>query len=95
MTSDEATEGSPTFRLDGWETVLEGEVPRRRQVIVPPLETDRLWTPEEVAHFLGVPVHTLYRWRYLGTGPKAGRVGRHLRYLPADVIAWFRKQQAA
>ena len=32
---------------------------------------------------------------YHGTGPKAGRVGRHLRYLPADVMAWFREQQQA
>jgi hypothetical protein len=59
MTLDEPTEASPTLRLDEWETVLEGEVPRRRQVIAPPVETDRLWTPEEVARFLGVPVHTL------------------------------------
>lgn len=54
-----------------------------------------LWAVQEVSHFLVVPVATLYRWRYLGVGPKAGRVGRHLRYLPADVIGWFRKQQAA
>ena len=58
-------------------------------------DADRLWTVKEVSLFLGVPVATLYRWRYLGIGPKAGRVGRHLRYLPADVITWFRKQQAA
>lgn len=95
MTPDEPSEGSWTLRLDEWETDLEGEVPPRRRLKAPPVETDRLWTPEEVAHFLGVPIPTLYRWRYLGTGPKAGRVGRHLRYLPADVIAWFRKQQAA
>ena len=58
-------------------------------------DSDRLWTTEETASFLGIPKATLYRWRYLGIGPKAGRVGRHLRYDPADVIAWFRKQQAA
>lgn len=58
-------------------------------------DADRLWTAEEVSLFLGVPVPTLYRWRYLGIGPKAGRVGRHLRYLPDDVISWFRKQQVA
>jgi predicted DNA-binding transcriptional regulator AlpA len=58
-------------------------------------DADRLWTAEEVSLFLGVPVATLYRWRYLGIGPKAGRVGRHLRYLPDDVISWFRKQQVA
>ena len=69
-----------------------GHVPDR--LIVEP-HTDRLWTVQEVSHFLGVPMATLYRWSYLGVGPKAGRVGRHLRYLPADVISWFRKQQAA
>jgi predicted DNA-binding transcriptional regulator AlpA len=93
MTPDEPTENSRTFRLDEREMVLDGEVSGKRRVIAPRVEADRLWTPEEVAHFLGVPIHTLYRWRYLGTGPKAGRVGRHLRYLPADVIAWFRQQQ--
>jgi hypothetical protein len=35
------------------------------------------------------------QWRYLGTGPKAGRVGRHLRYDHEDVKAWFRQRQAA
>lgn len=59
------------------------------------LNTDRLWTTEEAARFLGVPKATLYQWRYLGVGPKAGRVGRHLRYDPDDVMAWFRQQQEA
>ncbi|TDD22083.1 DNA-binding protein [Actinomadura sp. KC06] len=59
------------------------------------LARDRTWTPDEVARFLGVPKATLYQWRYLGIGPKASRVGRHLRYLPDDVIAWFREQQNA
>ena len=58
-------------------------------------DTDRLWTVEETARFLGIPKATLYRWRYLGTGPRAGRVGKHLRYHPADVLVWFREQQAA
>lgn len=56
---------------------------------------NRAWTPEEVSEFLGVPVRTLYQWRYLGTGPKGARIGRHVRYLPEDVIAWFRQQQDA
>ena len=56
-------------------------------------EIDRTWGPEDVSRFLGVPVPTLYRWRYHGVGPKAARVGRHLRYLPEDVLAWFREQQ--
>ena len=57
------------------------------------LSVDSLWTVEETALYLRVPVATLYQWRYLGTGPKAGRVGRYLRYDSADVIAWFRAQQ--
>jgi hypothetical protein len=57
------------------------------------LPIECLWTVEETARFLRVPKATLYQWRYLGIGPKAGRVGRHLRYDPAEVIAWFRQQQ--
>ena len=56
---------------------------------------DRLWTTEETADYLRVPKATLYQWRYFGIGPKAGRVGRHLRYHPDDVIRWFRQQQEA
>ena len=56
---------------------------------------DRLWTAEETAAYLQIPKATLYQWRYLGIGPKAGRVGRHLRYDPEDVTAWFRGQQGA
>ena len=39
------------------------------------LDTDRLWTAEETAEYLRIPKATLYQWRYLGIGPKAGRVG--------------------
>jgi predicted DNA-binding transcriptional regulator AlpA len=56
---------------------------------------DRLWTAEETAAYLQIPKATLYQWRYLGIGPRAGRVGRHLRYDPEDVKAWFRRQQGA
>jgi hypothetical protein len=59
------------------------------------LDTDRLWTAEETADYLRIPKATLYQWRYLGIGPKAGRVGRHLRYHPDDVVRWFRQQQEA
>jgi hypothetical protein len=49
----------------------------------------RLWTPSDVAEFLSVPVATLYQWRCRGIGPPARRVGRHLRYHPDAVRAWF------
>jgi predicted DNA-binding transcriptional regulator AlpA len=59
------------------------------------MDESRLWTPREVARFLGVPVATLYQWRYLGTGPRAFRVGRYLRYDPEEVWSWLRRQDAA
>ena len=55
---------------------------------------DRLWSPDEVSALLGVPVPTLYRWRYTGTGPGAYRLGKHLRYDPAEVRAWVKGQAA-
>jgi len=51
-----------------------------------------LWTVQEVSKYLRVPQSTLYQWRYLRTGPRASRVGRHLRYDPADVRAWLADQ---
>lgn len=53
-----------------------------------------LWTVDEVSAFLGVPVATLYQWRYRRVGPRASRVGRHLRYNPSDVRAWVEGQAA-
>lgn len=49
-----------------------------------------LLSAAEVAAYLGIPVATLYRWRYQGTGPRAVRVGRHLRYDAAGVRQWLR-----
>ncbi len=49
----------------------------------------RLWTVQDVAEYLGVPVKTLYQWRGQGYGPPSRRVGRYLRYKPEDVAAWF------
>lgn len=53
------------------------------------------WTIREVAAFLRVPVGTLYQWRHRRTGPRALKVGRHLRYLPDEVRAWLANQQKA
>ena len=55
---------------------------------VPPPTCDRLWNAHDVSAFLGVPVATLHQWRYLGTGPDAFKVGRHLRYDPDAVRRW-------
>ena len=53
------------------------------------LVPQRLLWVEEVATILGVPVKTLYQWRYKGVGPAGVRIGRHLRYRAADVEAWI------
>ncbi|MEH0972980.1 helix-turn-helix domain-containing protein [Micromonospora sp. CPCC 205546] len=55
----------------------------------------KLWTVDDVADYLGVSVQTLYTWRKRRIGPPAGRVGRHLRYDPDAVRAWFEQQAAA
>lgn len=54
-----------------------------------------VWSVEDVARFLRVPVETVYRWRKVKYGPPAARVGKHLRYDPADVRAWFKAQVSA
>ncbi|GGO70959.1 helix-turn-helix transcriptional regulator [Nonomuraea cavernae] len=53
---------------------------------------ERLWTPEDVSEFLGIPIGTLYQWRTRRTGPPGRRVGKHLRYVPGDVLAWVLEQ---
>jgi excisionase family DNA binding protein len=55
----------------------------------------RLATPIEVSAYLKVPVKTLYASRYEGKGPRAHRVGRHLRYRWEDVEAWLASSRLA
>lgn len=50
---------------------------------------EKLLSVEELAELLGVPRATLYRWRYVGSGPPGITVGRHVRYRPADVERWL------
>ena len=52
------------------------------------LSEDRLWSVEDVSYYLGIPVQTVYSWRSAGRGPAGRRVGKRLRYRPADVRAW-------
>ncbi|WP_235030139.1 helix-turn-helix transcriptional regulator [Nonomuraea solani] len=48
---------------------------------------------EDVATFLGVPIATLYQWRHHRTGPRGRKIGRHLRYVPEDVMSWVQDQE--
>jgi excisionase family DNA binding protein len=52
-------------------------------------------TTEQVAEYLSVPVNTLYQWRLRGTGPRAARVGRHLRWKLSEVDRWMEQQTHA
>jgi excisionase family DNA binding protein len=55
-----------------------------------PLEP--LLTVEDVAGYLGVPLKTLYAWRYRRQGPPGLRVGRHVRYRRCDLEEWVRER---
>ena len=55
-------------------------------------DQDRLWTVQDLAEYLGVPVNTVYKWRTTGDGPRGLRVGRHVRYRREDVLAWVAAQ---
>jgi excisionase family DNA binding protein len=55
----------------------------------------QLLSVPELAKLLQVPVPTIYRWRHRGEGPEPIRVGRHLRFDPADVKAWLENRKAA
>lgn len=51
-------------------------------------EHDELYSIEEAAAFLRVPVATMRWWRYCGTGPFSFKVGRHVRYWYTDLVLW-------
>ncbi len=56
------------------------------------MAVEELWTAEQVAAYLQLPLRSLYQWRTLNKGPRAARVGRHLRYRRSDVEAWLAEQ---
>jgi predicted DNA-binding transcriptional regulator AlpA len=52
----------------------------------------RLWTVDETAMFLSIPVATLYKLNHKGTGPRFFRVGRGCRYDPRDILEWLQSK---
>ena len=46
---------------------------------------DRYLTPDDIAEIFDVPKDTVYEWRKKRTGPPGFRIGKHIRYDPADV----------
>lgn len=57
---------------------------------------DRYLTPEDIRDMFGLPsVETVYTWRKKRIGPPGFRVGKHLRFDPADVRAWVTERRTA
>ncbi|MDQ0911235.1 putative DNA-binding transcriptional regulator AlpA [Streptomyces canus] len=56
---------------------------------------DRYLTPDDIADMFGVPLETVYQWRRKRTGPPGFRIGKHLRYDPADVRAYVSQRKSA
>jgi excisionase family DNA binding protein len=55
---------------------------------------DRLFTVEDLADYLDVPIATIYAWRYRRQGPAGFRVGRYVRFRRGDVEQWIAAQLA-
>lgn len=56
---------------------------------------DRYLTPDDIAEMFEVPIETVYQWRKKRTGPPGFRIGKHLRYDPADVRAYVTQCKSA
>ncbi|WP_051388789.1 helix-turn-helix domain-containing protein [Arthrobacter sp. 35W] len=50
---------------------------------------DQWLTPKDICRLLQIPEQTFYQWRVKHTGPRAHRIGRHLRISRADFNAWL------
>lgn len=59
------------------------------------LPVEPLATIQEAAAYLRMPVATLYAWRHKGFGPKAAKIGKHLRYDWPALRAFYAEQQNA
>ena len=55
-------------------------------------QSEEFLSPEGLADFLGLPVGTIYGWRYRGEGPPGYKIGRHVRYRRTDVEKWLAGQ---
>jgi len=46
-------------------------------------------TVEELAMEIGVPIRTVRTWRANGSGPRAHRFGKRLKFRRRDIEAWY------
>ncbi|SFN50857.1 Helix-turn-helix domain-containing protein [Mycetocola miduiensis] len=52
-------------------------------------------TQRELAELLQLPERTLEDWRLTHAGPPYMKLGRHVRYDIADVLAWAKEKRRA
>lgn len=52
-----------------------------------------LWSTEQLAEYLGIAVPTVHSLRRRGDAPPAYRVGKVLRFDPAEVTAWLHERR--
>ena len=52
----------------------------------------KLLTNDQTADLLGLRHNTLEIWRFQGKGPVYRKVGRLVRYVESDVLAWLDAQ---
>jgi excisionase family DNA binding protein len=65
---------------------------RAGEARTPTTASDRLLTIDEVAAYTQLPKFTLYKMPSERRGPRAARLGKHLRYHESDVDAWIRSK---
>ncbi|MBL8926337.1 MAG: helix-turn-helix domain-containing protein [Pseudonocardia sp.] len=64
--------------------------------IAPGEDQDRLLTQSELCALLGgIPARSVRKWTAEGTGPRAIRLGKYVRYRLSDVRAWIDAKAAA
>jgi predicted DNA-binding transcriptional regulator AlpA len=56
---------------------------------------DRYLTPDDIAEIFEVPKETVYQWRKKRIGPAGFRIGKYVRYDPADVRAYVAERKTA
>ncbi|MFI1849714.1 helix-turn-helix domain-containing protein [Streptomyces sp. NPDC020480] len=84
-----------------WAQLVEDAVSPTTRIQTDPRTTlraglpDHYLTPEDIAEIFKVPLETVRQWRKKRVGPPGFRVGKYLRYDPADVHRYIGERKAA
>ncbi|WP_426623969.1 helix-turn-helix domain-containing protein [Leifsonia sp. McL0607] len=60
-----------------------------RSYLIGMIDEPQIMTGEQVALLLQVSPRTIEEWRQQHAGPPYRRMGKHVRYLRHEVLAWF------